>query len=306
MNKKSIRSPYVIVLMLSYNGKKLLDEALSSYINNTYDNFKIILIDNGSTDSTTSYVKVRFPNVEVITLNENKGYSGGFNVGLDYAFNNENADYVLVTNNDVKADLNLISELVDTADSNDKVGFVIGKVYFYEKKQMLQSVGKKHDSIYWSAGHIGDREIDTGQYDSNQERDWCDDIYWLVSSDLYSKTGGYDTEFRFQAEDYDWQVRAKKEGFKIFYNYKAKLWHKDSVTIGKNSAFKSYYDFRNPLIVHMKYRKWSEYKYYLFRKIRMLIISSLKSIFNFRFYFLFMSWKGFLSAIMWGIKNKQK
>ncbi len=63
MNKKSIRSPYVIVLMLSYNGKKLLDEALSSYINNTYDNFKIILIDNGSTDSTTSYVKVRFPNV---------------------------------------------------------------------------------------------------------------------------------------------------------------------------------------------------------------------------------------------------
>jgi len=304
MNPRSCQSPFVIVLILSYNGKKLLDEAIGSYSNNTYDNFKIVLIDNGSLDGTQDYVEKNFPEVEVIRLNENKGYSGGFNVGLNYAFNKKKADYVVVTNNDVKADSHLVSSLVETAEDNRNVGFVIGKVYFHEKPKILQSVGKRHDDIYWSTGHIGDREKDVGQYDDIEERDWCDDIYWLVSSDLYNKTGGYDTEFQFQAEDYDWQVRAKKEGFKIFYTHKAKLWHKDSVTIGKNSPFKSYYDFRNPLIVHMKYRQWKEYKYYFFRKIKMLLSSTVKNLFKLRFYFVFMSWRGFISAILWFVKNK--
>ena len=209
-----------------------------------------------------------------------------------------------MTNNDVKADTHLISSLIDTAKISEKIGFVIGKVYFYDNPDILQSVGKRHDDVYWSIGHIGGREKDVGQYDSVEERDWCDDIYWLVSSDLYHKTGGYDTEFQFQAEDFDWQVRAKKAGFKIFYTYKSKLWHKDSITIGKNSPFKSYYDFRNPLIVHMKYRTWNEYRYYFSRKIRMLLVSSIKNIFKLRFYFVIMSWRGFFSAIIWLIKNK--
>ena len=88
------------------------------------------------------------------------------------------------------------------------------------------------------------------------------------------------------------------------YTYKAKLWHKDSVTIGKFSSFKSYYDFRNPLIVHMKYRKWNEYKYYFYRKLKMLLKISIYNLFKFRIYFILMSWLGFLSAMKWTIKNK--
>ena len=304
MSKKQKKDPFVIVLILSYNGKHLLDEAIQSYLCNSYNNSRIVVIDNGSIDGTENYVKDRYQEVEVIRVNTNVGYSGGFNIGLDYAFNKNNADYVLITNNDVKADTELISSLVKVAVTDKKIGFTIGKVYFYENKNMLQSVGKKHSDRYWSNGHIGDREIDRGQFDTIEERQWCDDIYWLVSARLYNKIGGYDTEFQFQAEDYDWQVRAKKNNFKILYTYKSKLWHKDSATIGKFSPFKSYYDFRNPLIVHMKYRIWSDYKYYFFRKFKMLLSITFKKIIRLEFYYILMSWSGFLSAIIWSIKTK--
>lgn len=295
-----VKSPKVIVLILSYNGRDLLSEAISSYHANEYDNFDIVVIDNGSDDETQLFVQNNYPYVEVLRLNTNLGYSGGFNYGLEYAFNDKKADFVLVTNNDVKADVNIISELVKTAQEKKDAGFVIGKVYFYDHPNTLQSVGKLHDDRLWSMGHIGGGEVDIGRYDKVEVREWCDDIFWLIRSELYKQTGGYDTEFQFQAEDYDWQVRAKKEGWKIYYTPEAKLWHKDSMTIGKHSAFKAYYDFRNPLIVQMKHRGFSEYKYYLWEKTKYLLIVILKKTASLEFDYVVRSISGFFSALKWG------
>lgn len=296
---------YVVVLILSYNGKTLLYDSISSYLINDYNNFDVVVIDNGSTDGTKEYVEENWPEVKVLRISENRGYSGGFNFGLNYAFNELNADYVLITNNDVKADIKVISSLVETALISPQIGFVTGKVYFFDNPNILQSVGKKHDDKLWSVSHIGYGEEEIGQYDNTEERHWCDDIFWLVNRKLYEKTGGYDTEFQFQAEDYEWQVRAKKLGYKLYYSHKAKIWHKDSMTIGKDSPFKSYYNFRNSLIVHMKHRIYSDYKYYYKYKRRHLLIVVLKNLSKFRFKYVYKSIQGFLSAIRWGLIRKR-
>ncbi len=297
--------PRVIVLILSYNGKHLLEESVSSYLANDYKNFKVVVVDNGSTDGTLDWMKQRFPDVDVHRTDKNLKYSGGLNFGMDYAFNSLQADYVLITNNDVKADSHLISSLVETALTDEKIGFTIGKVYFYDAPDTFQTVGKKFDPVLWNGGHIGYLEKDTGQYDKVEERYWCDDIYWLVKREVWEKTGGYDTEFAFQGEDFDWQVRAKQLGYKIMYTPEAKLWHKESMTIGKTSSFKAYYDARNPLIIHMKYRKKNEYM----TIIRMRMISHLRSIpkmlLKGKWMNLLKTWQGFLSAIVWGIRNKK-
>jgi GT2 family glycosyltransferase len=298
-----MNNPYVIVLILSYNGKELLDDSVSSYLTNTYSNFEVVVIDNGSTDGTKEYIEQNYKDAKIVRLDKNRAYSGGFNFGLDYAFNQKNADYVLVTNNDVKADKEVISSTVEVAQNNTKSGFVTGKVYFYNNPDVFQTVGKKGDEVFWRGGHIGRGEKDQGQYELIREIEWCDDIFWLVSKELYNITGGYDTEFQFQAEDFDWQVRAKKAGFKIFYTPFAKIWHKESMTIGKQSAFKSYYDFRNPLIVHMKYRPYKLYKHYFKLKRRALIFITIKNIARLRLSYVFKSWMGFISAVKWGIKN---
>lgn len=297
--------PKVTVLVLSFNGRHLLEDCLNSYCNNGYKRFSILVIDNGSTDETEDYVRSEYPSVKVLRSDKNLKYSGGLNFGLDYAFSQENADYALITNNDVVADSDLIAALVDAAQNDNSIGFTIGKVYYYEKPEVFQTVGKKYDPVIWNGGHIGQGEKDTGQYDKVEERAWCDDIYWLVRREVWERTGGYDTEFAFQGEDFDWQVRAKRLGYKIMFTPHAKLWHKESMTIGRTSPFKAYYDARNPLIVHMKHREQHEYM----PIIKMRFLGNLKvtpkMLLKGKILHLFKMWRGFFSAISWGIRNKK-
>ena len=296
----------VIVLILSYNGKNLLEDSISSYLTNDYPSFEVVVIDNGSTDGTKEWVMHNYPGVFILRTEKNLGYSRGFNFGLDYAFNKKNADHVLITNNDVKADYKVISELVKVIETDPIIGFVTGKVYFYKQPDTLQTVGKHEDPVRWNGEHIGDREIDNGQYDQVAERIFADDIFILVSRKLYSDTGGYDTTFRFQAEEYDWQARAKKLGFKIFYTPYAKIWHKDSMTIGKNSAFKAYYDARNPMLIILKHKSPEFFRKYFWQHLKKDVIkSSLVTLKQFRPTVSFAIWRGFTSGLIWSFKNKQ-
>ena len=299
-------NPKVIVLILSYNGKQLLDDSVSSYLENDYSNFEVVIIDNGSTDGTKEYVEKKWTNVKVIRIRNNRGYSGGFNFGLEYAFNERNTDYVLVTNNDVKADHLLVSELVKVASSKEKVGFVTGKVYYYDNPTILQTVGKHEHPIWWNGGHIGCGEEDVGQYNQVKELQFADDVFTLVSREMYMKTGGYDTTFFLQCEEYDWQARSKSFGYKIFYSPYAKLWHKESMTIGKRSALKEYYNSRNSMLVILKNREASYFKVFVWNYLLYKIFyKSLKGLKCFEVKKSFYIWAGFFSGIIWGFKNRK-
>ncbi len=299
--------PKVIVLILSYNGKELLEESVSSYLANDYPNFEVVVIDNGSNDGTSEYVKKEFPEVTLLRIDNNRGYSGGFNYGLKYAFDKKEADYVLITNNDVKADKKVITELVKVARKDDKIGFVTGKVYYYDKPNILQTVGKYSDPVTWKGGKIGNKVEDKGQFEHIKERDFCDDIFWLVNSELYYKTGGYDTNFFLQAEDYDWQARAKQLEYKIMYTPHAKIWHKDSYTIGSRSALKAYYDARNPMLVILKHKSADFFrKYFWVHFLKHVFKGSFKIIIkNFEVKKAYKVWAGFLSGVLWGVNNRK-
>ena len=293
----------VIVLILNFNGKHLLEECISSYLSNDYQDFEVVVVDNGSSDGSEQWVKQNYSRVHVLRSERNLKYSGGFNFGMEYAFREKMADFVLITNNDVKADTKVISSLVELAESDAMAGFVIGKVYYYDSPNVFQTVGKKYDPVLWNGGHIGSREEDMGQYDTIEERAWCDDIYWLVKREVWEKTGGYDTEFAFQGEDFDWQVRAKNLGYKIMYTPHAKLWHKESMTIGRTSPFKAYFDARNPLIVHMKYRSADEFRKVFHIRLKAILKGSLKQLVRIKFKHVWANVSGLVSAIKWGMIN---
>ncbi len=297
--------PCVYVLILNWNGKELMIDSLSSYLENDYPNFKMVMIDNGSTDDSVEYVKRNFPGVIILQNAKNLGYSGGFNVGLDYAFNRNNADYVLISNNDVKADKKVISELIKVAETDEKIGFVTGKVYYYDHPSILQTVGKKNDPVRWNGGDIGVREEDKGQYNEISERDFADDIFTLVRRNLYKEIGGYDTTFFLQCEEYDWQAKAKKKGYRIMFTPFAKIWHKDSMTLGKTSSLKAYYNARNPMLVILKHKSPDFFRRYFWLHFRKDVFKSSMKILikNFEIRKAWKLWAGFFSGIWWGFKN---
>ena len=296
----------VIVLILSYDGKHLLDDSVSSYLANDYSNFEVVVIDNGSTDGTREYVQNKWPVVHVLRTETNLGYSGGFNIGLEYAFEQKNADYVLITNNDVKADENAISALIMIAKKNPMTGFVTGKVYYYDQPDILQTVGKEYSDLVWNGKHIGAREKDIGQFDQESERCFIDDIYTLVSRKVFEDVGSYNPEFFLQCEEWDWQARAKNKGYKIQYTPHAKIWHKESMTIGRQSATKSYYNARNPMLVILKYRSPDFFKTYFWHHLYSgVFLSSMRNLKHRRFKSALAIWQGFLSGCFSGLKSKK-
>jgi len=300
-----MKTPKVVVLILSYNGKALLEDSISSYLANDYPNFEVVVIDNGSTDGTEAYVHEQFPEAKVLRTAQNRGYSGGFNFGLEHAFNQLGAAYALITNNDIKADSLAISSLVEVASRDQKIGFVTGKVYFFDQPDTFQTTGfKEIDKDYWLFSHRGLKEVDEGQYETVEELEFSDDVFMLASREMYQQTKGYNLDFHIQVEQFEWQMRAKKLGFSIYFAPGAKIWHKVSMTIGKTSAFKTYYDVRNNFVVRLKHKNKDYLKRYFqwyLRNlvIRPVIVNTAKLKWNHSINIL----SGFFSAVGWGIKN---
>lgn len=245
--------PKVFVLILSYNGTKWLKDCLPTVLNMDYLNYEVVVIDNGSSDGTEDYVHKNFLQVHVLALKPNRGYAGGFAAGLEYAAN-LGADYFLVMNNDTKIDSHALTALVDAAESLDRAGFVTGKVYYHDHPDTFQTTGRNEHPVVWTGRHIGLLEKDTGQYDQIAERVFIDDVYTLVSRKLYDEIGGYDPQFYLQCEELDWQLRAKKAGWKIYYTPHARIWHRVSATTGgTDSAINNYFLERSRIIVMAKH-----------------------------------------------------
>ncbi len=300
-------APLVYCLVLNYNGDGYVTECVDSILNSDYPEFRVVVIDNGSKDNSLERLKQKFNN-KIITIENrvNLGYSEGFNIGLRYAFCQQGADFCLVINNDTKIHNSAVKELVRTALAHPEAGFVTGKVYFYDRPGVLQTVGKKADSVRYSGGHIGNKEEDTGQYDTECERFLADDVFTLVSRPLYEKLGGYNPLFFLESEEYEWQLRAKKSGFKIIYTPLAKVWHRQSMSIGRDSALKAYYDARNPMLVLLLHTSAIFFRRYLWLHLRRDIIKG---------FFICLKQarplaaaakcRGFFSCIFWGIKNRR-
>jgi GT2 family glycosyltransferase len=299
--------PSVYVLILNWNGGMTTIECVESVLKSDYPKFRVVVIDNGSTDNSVRVLKEKFLNSIALLKNPaNWGYARGFNRGLKYAFEEKQAEYCLVMNNDTIIDRSAISEMVTVAQEDDSIGFVTGKVYYYDKPNTLQTVGKGEDPIKWKGDHIGYGEEDKGQYDEICERFFADDVFTLVGRKLYEETGGYDPTFFLQSEETDWQARAKEFGYKIMYTPYAKLWHKVSMTIGLDSALKAYYDARNPMLVILLHKTASFFRRYFWVHLRVDVArSSLVYLKQGRLTPAFAKWQGFFSAVKWGLVNKK-
>lgn len=306
-NSKSAKSPLVYVLILNWNGKSLTVDCVESVLKSDYENFRVLVIDNGSTDGSAAFLKERFGSrVEVIENGKNLGYADGFNAGLKHAFGVRGSDYCLVMNNDTVIDRLAISEYVKIAESDAMIGFVTGKVYFFDHPNVLQTVGMQSDPVRWRGDHIGRNEIDTGQYDEVCERIFADDVYTLVRRSMYNETGGYNSLFFLQSEETDWQARAKEYGYKIVYTPHARLWHRVSVTIGKDSPLKAYYDARNPMLVILLHKPARFFRKYFWFHLRYDIFrSSLVYLKRGRLSHAIAIWQGLISGLRWGFHNKR-
>jgi GT2 family glycosyltransferase len=262
-------SPKVSIITLTLNTYEVTRDCLLTLRKLDYPNFEVILVDNGSTDSSQKQLEQDFPEVRHLRNATNLGFAAGNNVGVRDALVRK-PDYVLLLNNDTLVAPNFLSEMIRVVEEKPAIGMANPKILYHEPSDRIWYAGGSYKRGWSFAKHFGINRRDNGKYNQVCEVSFATGCALLVRADLVRKVGLLDELFFLGCEDLDWCVRAQNAGFKAIYVPSAVVWHRAGYDTKKNlgKPVKDFYYARNSLLharKHLEARHWPFYALYMAR-----------------------------------------
>ncbi len=250
------------VVIPNWNGLRFLSTCLDALRRQTYPALEIIIVDNASHDGSQAYIKTNYPEVILIELPENRGFTGACNAGMQAA----KGEFVSLLNNDTEVDSGWAAAIVDAFNRHPEIGIVASKMLLFEKRDHIHTTGDFF-TVDGRAGNRGVWQVDEGQFDHEEMM-----FSACGGSSAYRRTmldqiGLLDDDFFFSLEDIDLAWRAQLTGWRCLYTPNAIVYHHLSATGGGVTA--SYYDGRNLIYVLIK-----NYPTALWRKYGWLILKN--------------------------------
>jgi GT2 family glycosyltransferase len=237
----------ISVIIPNWNGKRFLGVCFNSLRKQTYKDFEIILVDNGSKDGSVSFIQENFPEVIILQFKENRGFSAAVNAGI----RESKGKYIALLNNDTEADPKWLEELKEILDGNPEVGFCGSKILFYDRRDRINSVGLRM-SVNGSAGDIGFDTPDNGRFDERMYIFGACAAAAIYRKSLFQDVGFFDEDFFAYAEDVDISFRFQLRGNKCLYVPTAVVFHRWSGTALQNKNLITHYIERNLLFNYIK------------------------------------------------------
>ncbi|MGB7433842.1 MAG: glycosyltransferase family 2 protein [Candidatus Acidiferrum sp.] len=242
------------IVLLNWNSREMTAECIRSIVAMNATDYEIIVVDNGSKDSSPEYLHSLFPEITILPQDRNLGFAAGCNVGMRSALE-RGVKYVLPLNNDTVVDPSFLSELQQLGEDHPQAAMISPKIYFWDMPDRFWWAGGSFSLWTGMARHVGRKERDVGQFDLDVELDWATGCAVLIRTDALRKTGLFDETFFGNAEDLDLSLRMKNAGYKIWFAPRAKLWHKEGVDYRKNAGeyLRKFTGTRNLLYVMRKH-----------------------------------------------------
>jgi GT2 family glycosyltransferase len=246
--------PSVAIVILNWNGKHFLQKFLPSVLASTYQNKRVIVADNASTDDSVTFLQQHFPKVEIIQNAKNEGFAKGYNTALQQV----NADYFVLLNSDVEVTLNWIEPIISLMEGDEAIGICQPKLLAFDNKKQFEYAGASGGFIDYlgypfARGRVFDTcENDNAQYEDAVQCFWASGAALFVKSNVYKQLKGLDEFFFAHQEEIDFCWRAQLSGYKIYVEPKSVVFHVGGGTLQKGSNKKHYLNFRNNLIMLYK------------------------------------------------------
>lgn len=257
----------IAIVLINWNGKQDTIECIQSLsaLEMRNHDVDIVVVDNGSDDDSATSIPKKFPHVKLVRLDQNTGFTGGCNAGIQKSMQ-IGAEYVWLLNNDTTVHTDALYKLVETFAKHD-IGIVGSKIYFskgheyhkdrYTKSQQGKVIWYAGGMIDWNnvyASHRGVDEVDQGQYDELEETMFVTGCSMMISKSLIQDIGLFDERFFLYLEDVEYCMRAKRNGYKVVYNPSSMVWHKNAQSSdGPGNKTHDYYLTRNRILFGMKY-----------------------------------------------------
>lgn len=246
-------SPKVVILVLNWNRKEITCACLDSLKNLEYDNYEVLVIDNGSKDGSEEEIRVRYPWAGLLQNGENLGFAEGNNRGIKWALQN-GADYIFLINNDTVIDEHCVSRLVDAAEWNSSFGILGPIAYEYGSWAEPLSSGLH---LHWGSNWVWPFKWgNVNEMLASEEELFPFDLIqgdaFFVRRSVFEKIGFFDPRFFLFFEEYDLCLRAKGNGFGVGIVKSARYQRMKSATIGTYPYRSVYYTTRNFLFFLFK------------------------------------------------------
>lgn len=229
------------VVIPNWNGAEVLPGCLDSVLKQSQDS-QIIVVDNGSIDSSRELLYSKYPQVEVIPLTRNRGFAGGVNAGIQRTIEC-GVEYVALLNNDAIADSAWLKNLLNTLEKSPKAGIATSKI-LNDSGEYLDSTGDLY--TIWGLPHPrGRREADTGKYDNDISIFGASGGASLYRVKMLLEIGLFDEDFFAYYEDVDLSFRAQLAGWQVIYVPSARVYHQIGGTSRKIKGFTTYHTMKN-------------------------------------------------------------
>ncbi len=241
------------IVILNWNGKKLLETFLPSIINYS-PNTEVYVADNASTDDSISFVKQNFPSVKIITNKENGGYAKGYNDALQHI----EADVYCLINSDIEVTKNWLAAILDVFEKEENTAIIQPKILDYKDKSKFEYAGAGGGFIdffgypYCRGRIFNELETDTGQFNDISEIFWASGACLFIRSEVFHLLKGFDEDYFAHQEEIDLCWRAKNKGYTIKYVGKSTVYHVGGATLEESNPKKTYLNFRNNLLTLLK------------------------------------------------------
>ncbi len=247
-------APKVAVVILNWNGKVFLEEFLTYVIQYCPEYARVYIADNASTDDSLLFLTTHFPEVSIISLKENYGYTGGYNRALRQI----EAEYYVLLNSDIKVTENWIGPIISLMDTHREVAACQPKILSYHATEYFEYAGAAGGFIDFLGypfcrGRVFHHlEKDIGQYDDRIEVFWATGACMFLRAKDFWDAGGLDDDFFAHMEEIDLCWRLKRIGNKIMCCPDSKVYHVGGGTLPNNSPRKTFFNFRNNLLLLAK------------------------------------------------------
>ncbi len=240
------------VALLNWNGGEFTIPCVESLLASDLQPWRIVVVDNASTDGSPDAIAARFPEVRLIRNERNLGFAGGTNVAIR-ALLAEGADPIWILNNDTVVDPACLRELSLALERDPGVAAVTAKIYRESPPDVLWYGGGDWTRWSFAARHLGEGERDRGQCDRADDVSFMSGCCILVRAAALRQVGLLDERFFAYYEDGDWCLRASAKRLRLRYVPSAVLWHKGSASVRKNTLGQSV-GFASPFALYLETR----------------------------------------------------
>ncbi|MFA5801411.1 MAG: glycosyltransferase family 2 protein [Thermoleophilia bacterium] len=253
-------TPSVWVVIVNFNSYGDTAECLESLAVSTYSGMTVVLVDNGSSDGSGQELEKKYSQVKHIRSEENKGFAGGANLGIRSALDS-GAKFICLLNNDTLVEPGFIEPLVERAGATPDAGIIGGKILYADNPDIIWFAGGSIDRRRGFTSHRGQDLADSATFNKPGYVDYVTGCLFFVRASLFSQLGLLREDFFMYAEEVDFCLRARRAGFRCFFEPGSVIMHKVSRSMeGAYRPVYYYYLSRNLLEIysgHMGMRRLS-------------------------------------------------